>query len=177
MQAEALGIPVILQKTKGEKEKELKDLEKAIKKAKEKYSIEGVAVGALASDYQQERINRICHKLGLKCFNPLWHKDQAKLLEEIIVSGFEVRLVKVAAEGLNKDWLGKILTLEDLERLKKLNKKIGLHVGGEGGEFESIVFDGPIFKKKIEILESEKKMENDFCGELIIKKLKANDKV
>ena len=67
-QSEVMDTPLIIQETKGEKEIELKDLEKAIKKAKEKYKIDTVVTGALASNYQASRIKKICDKLKLKCF-------------------------------------------------------------------------------------------------------------
>ena len=70
-QAKAMNIPLIIQKTKGKKEEELKDLEEAIKLAKERYKIEGVISGALASNYQKLRIENICKKLNLKSLSLL----------------------------------------------------------------------------------------------------------
>ena len=61
-----------------------------------------------------------------------------------------------------------------LQKLSLLNVKI--NVAGEGGEYETSVLDCPLFKKKIEIIESEIKMENEFTGELIVKKAKLVDK-
>jgi diphthine-ammonia ligase len=164
-QADSLQISLLLQDTIGEKEKELDDLKKLLQRAKDEFGIDGVAVGALASDYQQERVNRICHELQLKTFAPLWHKDQEKLLRELIEAGFDIRMTRIAAEGLTKEWLGKRLTAEDVDKLVTLHKKIGLSVGGEGGEFETIVLDGPIFAEPIAI-EFEKKMESEHRGEL-----------
>ena len=83
-QAEAMNIPLIIQKTKGQKESELKDLEKAVKKAKSEYKIEGVVTGAIESIYQASRIQNICNKLGLECFNPLWQRNEEEYLEELI---------------------------------------------------------------------------------------------
>ncbi len=65
-QAEVMDLPLVIQKTKGEKELELIDLEKAIKSAKEKYNIDAIISGALASNYQKLRIENICKKLNLK---------------------------------------------------------------------------------------------------------------
>ncbi|PIO08781.1 TIGR00289 family protein, partial [Candidatus Pacearchaeota archaeon CG10_big_fil_rev_8_21_14_0_10_34_12] len=79
-QAQAMNIPLITKKTKGVKEKELQDLENAIKKAKEKYKIKGIVTGAVESIYQSSRIQRICNKLNIEVFNPLWQKDQIELL-------------------------------------------------------------------------------------------------
>ena len=55
-QAEVMKIPLIVQRTKGEKENELVDLENAIKKAIEKYGIEIIVTGAIASVYQTSRV-------------------------------------------------------------------------------------------------------------------------
>ena len=46
------------------KEKELEDLKRAILRAKSEYEIEGILTGALASNYQKERVERICKELG-----------------------------------------------------------------------------------------------------------------
>ncbi|MBN2881478.1 diphthine--ammonia ligase [Candidatus Woesearchaeota archaeon] len=175
VQAEALDIPLITHKTKGEKEKELKDLEEAIKIAKEKYNIEGIVTGALFSNYQRNRIEKICDKLNLKIFSPLWHMNQESEMENIIRQGFKVILIKIAGDGLNKNWLGKILEQKDLDKLKELNKKMGFNVAGEGGEFESFVLDMPMFKKKIEV-KGQIEMENEYTGEFRITETKLIDK-
>jgi len=166
-QASSMQIPLLTQTTTGEKEKELDDLKTLLKRAKEEYEIIGVAVGAVASDYQHERVNRICEELGLKTYAPLWHKDQEQLLREMITAGFDIRMTRIASDGLTKEWLGRRLTASDVDRLVALNKKLGINVAGEGGEFETIVLDGPIFAEPITI-ESEAIMESDNRGELRI---------
>ena len=176
LQSEALGIPLILHETKGEKEQELEDLKATLENAKKKYQITGVAVGALLSDYQHERVNRICHSLGLKCFAPLWHKAQESLLREIISLGFDVRIVAIAAQGLSREMLGAKVDEKLIAKFSELHKKYGFHVGGEGGEYESLVVDCPIFKKRIELKETEKEMTSGQSGKLIIKKAALLDK-
>ena len=155
LQAEAMSIPLIEQITQGEKESELEDLKKAILRAKQEFGIEGVVTGALYSNYQRERIERVCDELGLKVFSPLWHIDQEKEMRQLLALGFRFIFSSVAAYGLNSKWVGHIITENDIERLVKLNEKIGLNVAGEGGEFESFVVDAPMYKKKIEIREFE----------------------
>jgi len=176
LQSEAMQIPIILQETTGKKEHELKDLEIALKKAKQKYKIQGVITGALFSDYQRERIEKIAEKLSLKVFNPLWHKNQEEVMREIIKNKFKIIFSSIAADGLDKSWLNKIITNEDIDKLVKLNKKNGLNIAGEGGEFESLVLDCPLFKKKLKILESEIKEENKNTAKLEIKKAKLSPK-
>ena len=170
IQSKAVGIPIIEVGTKGEKEKELEDLKKALEKAKKDYGIKGIVTGALYSTYQRERIERLADSLGLEMFSPLWHMDQEALLREIISSGFKFILTKVAAEGLNKNWLNRVITNKDVDKLAELNRKIGMNVAFEGGEAETLMISGPIFKKSIIIEDAETIMEKDYIGELKIKK-------
>jgi len=176
LQSKAIGLPLIKEKTKGEKEEELKDLKKALEKAKKKYGIEGIVVGALWSNYQRERVEKVADSLGLKIFAPLWHKDQEQEVKELLDHGFKFIMTKVMAEGLNKSWLGREITKEDVEKLVELDKKIGFNVSGEGGEWESLMVDGPIFKKRINIIDSLVKEESENVAELIIKKAELNGK-
>lgn len=156
LQAEALGLPIVLQKTKGEKEKELEDLEKAIIIAKEKYGIEGVVTGAIASVYQATRVQKVCDNLGLWCFNPLWQKDQIEHLNDIIRDSFSVVITAVLAQSFGGGWLGKKIDEKAVDELKKLSNASGINPAGEGGEMETFVLDGPIFQKRIKIAEAEK---------------------
>ncbi len=160
LQAKAANISLIKVQTKGEKEKELKDLEKAIILAKKKYKIEGIVSGAVASTYQASRIQRICNKLNLWCINPLWQKDQEILIREIINSGFKFVITKIAALGLDKTWLGKVIENKDIDKLVQLNKKYGINIAFEGGEAETFVYDCPLFDKKIKILKAQKIYKN-----------------
>lgn len=175
-QAECLNLPILIVKTKGQKEDELKDLKKLLKEAKGKYKITGIITGALASDYQEERINRVCHDLGLKTYSPLWHKNQEQLLTEMIESHFEIKIVAIAAYGLTKEFLGKTITKEVLEKLKQLHKKYALHIAAEGGEYESLVVDCPLFKKRINIEKADIIMENENTGVYLIRKVKIQRK-
>ncbi len=174
--SKALGIPLLTSKTSGIKEEELKELLDILKLAKKKYGIEGVTAGALASTYQKERVEKICSELGLKCFAPYWHCDLDKYLNEIIDSGFKVIITAIAAEGLKKELLGRVLTKELIGELKQIGKKTSFHLGFEGGEAESIVLDGPIFKKRLEIADSEVVMEGRNSGYLRIKKMRLAEK-
>ncbi len=167
-QAEVMELPLMISKTKGEKEKELIDLEKAIKKAKEKYKIQGIVTGALHSVYQASRIQKICDRLKVKCINPLWHKDEIEYLNNLIKDKFKVTITGVFAYPLNKSWLGRIIDKEFIEEVKILKQKYKIHAAGEGGEFETFVLDCPLFKKplKIKSFRDFKEGENSFRREI-----------
>ena len=176
LQAKAMKLPLITQTTKGEKEKELEDLKEAIKKAKEQYQIEGIVTGALFSNYQRERIDKICNELNLKSLAPLWHMDQEEEMRTIINNNFKIIFSSIAAYGFKKEWLGKIITNKDINNLVELNKKYKINIAGEGGEFESLVLDCPLFEKQIKILDSEITEENESTARLVIKKAELKDK-
>jgi ABC transporter with metal-binding/Fe-S-binding domain ATP-binding protein len=150
-QAKIMNLPLIIEKTKGEKEKELKDLERVIKKAKNNYKINAIVSGALASNYQKSRIQKICDKLKLKCFNPLWHKDEFKYLDELIKNKFRVIVTGVSAYPFDASWLGRKIDKKFIKEVKELHKKYKIHPAGEGGELETFVLDCPLFKKPLKV--------------------------
>src|SRR3989338_9378402 len=149
MQAKAMNIPIIFQKTKGKKEDELKDLEFAIKKAIQKYKIEGVVTGAVESVYQASRIQKICNELNLECFNPVWQKNKFEMLEDLLKNKFKIIITGVFAYPLNEKWLGRRIDKKFIEDMKILNQKYKINPAGEGGEFESFVLDCPLFKREL----------------------------
>jgi len=138
-QSEQLDIPLVIQETKGEKEKELKDLKKGLERAKEEYGVEGVVAGALASTYQRDRVDKVAEKLGLKVFAPLWQENQERYMQWLIREGFEVEVTSVAARGLTEEWEGVKLDKEKVEELIELSQEYGFNAAGEGGEYETKV--------------------------------------
>jgi len=169
LQSQCLGIQLVSKRSSGEKEKEVEDLKKLLKGL----NIEGVLAGAIASKYQNERVKKVCDELSLKVETPLWGMDQGKLVKKMIESGFEIILTAVAAEGLGEKWLGRKIDLKALKELKQLKKKYGINIAGEGGEYESLVIDCPLFQRRIEITDSEKVWDKKTnSGKLLIRDAK-----
>ena len=152
LQAEAMELPLILKRTGGKKDEELEDLKDVVSELK----IDCVVTGAVASEYQKEKIDVLCEELNLKSLAPLWHKDSEQLLHDIVDWGFEVIITSVSAEGFDETWLGRRIDEGCIKELVMLNKKFGINISGEGGEYESLVLDAPFFKSKIKIINSEK---------------------
>ncbi|MCX8182453.1 MAG: TIGR00289 family protein [Candidatus Methanomethyliaceae archaeon] len=155
LQADCMGFPWQCVKVSGEKEKEVAELIPALSQLKYQSKIEGVATGAIASNYQKSRVEKLCDTLGLKHLSPLWGTPERELLTEILNLKFEVYFTSVSAEGLDKDWLGKVLDLNRVNTLLKLREKYGLNPSGEGGEYETFVCDSPLFKRRLRVLEAE----------------------
>jgi ABC transporter with metal-binding/Fe-S-binding domain ATP-binding protein len=174
-QAEAIGLPLVSKETSGKPPAENKDLEDALSELKNNFKIQGVSVGAVHSNYQYKIVDGICKKLNLTVFAPYWQHDHGELIEEAIDSGFEIVIVGAAAYGMDESWLGRRLDKEALLDLKKLNRKFGVDVGGEGGEYETFVTDGPVFSKRIKIVKSRKAWDGK-RGELVIENVELIDK-
>ena len=111
----------------------------------------GVTAGAIESDYQTSRIEGMCERLGIDLFAPLWQRDPHDLAAEMLDAGFEITIIRVAAGGLDESWLGRTLDRDAVEELTELNEEYGVHVLGEGGEFETLVVDGPHMDRRIEL--------------------------
>ena len=150
-QAEAMGLPLIIKKTKGVKEEELKDLEDAIKIAIREYGISGVVSGAIESVYQASRIQNICDKLKIECFNPLWQKNQIEHLNDLLKERFKVIVTGVFAYPLNGSWLGREIDKQFIDEMKILNEKYEINPAAEGGEFETFVLECPLFKQPLRV--------------------------
>lgn len=124
-----------------------------------------VCAGAILSTYQRTRVESIALRLGLTPLAYLWKypilppptmpADDAQLLKDMEAVGLDARIIKVASAGLDEDhlWL-KTSSFEGAEKVKRALRKFGAAQGaalGEGGEFETLVLDGPksLFRRRI----------------------------
>uniref|UniRef100_A0A8C2V5L2 Diphthine--ammonia ligase n=1 Tax=Chinchilla lanigera TaxID=34839 RepID=A0A8C2V5L2_CHILA len=144
---------------------EVEDLYELLKLVKENEEVDGISVGAILSDYQRVRVENVCKRLNLQPLAYLWQRNQEDLLREMIASNIQAVIIKVAALGLDPDkHLGK--TLDEMEPyLLELSKKYGVHVCGEGGEYETFTLDCPLFKKKIIV---HNLVVNKYSSEVVI---------
>ncbi|KAL7411096.1 hypothetical protein BDY24DRAFT_343422 [Mrakia frigida] len=130
---------------------ETEDLWELLKEVKENHpDVQGVAVGAILSSYQRVRVEHVCARLGLTALAFLWQRNQASLLASMVSSGLTAVLIKVAGVGLDEHDLGK--TLGQMQgKLTKLNSMYGLHICGEGGEYETLTLDCPLFHDRVQL--------------------------
>jgi ABC transporter with metal-binding/Fe-S-binding domain ATP-binding protein len=138
-QAKLCGIEWISVSTDGIEETEVSDLENALSVL----DIDGIVAGAIRSDYQKNRLERMCERLGIHSFTPLWHQPSLIHMRGLVENGFKVMLTGISAEGLEEDWLGKVLDSKSLKDLESLALKYRFSVDGEGGEYETLVIAGP----------------------------------
>jgi diphthine-ammonia ligase len=148
MLAQALCIESVSVETRGEKERELEDMRRAL----EGLDVDGLVSGAVASTYQKSRVDGICEELGLEHVAPLWGRSSPELLDEVLEASMEVIITAVAARGLDEAWLGRALDQAASKELKRLSRRYGFDVCGEGGEMETLVLDAPWFESCLEIV-------------------------
>ena len=159
--AECMNIPMIRCSIKGQAlhtvcdyvqtaGDETEDLYRLLRSVQLRYpEVQAVASGAILSTYQRLRIEEVCSRLGLVSLAYLWQRNQEKLLSEMVDAGLDAILIKVAAYGLQvTQHLGKSLDyMQPL--LQKMHRDFGLHICGEGGEYETFTLDCPLFRKSL----------------------------
>ncbi|KAK7719881.1 hypothetical protein SLS64_002062 [Diaporthe eres] len=135
-----------------------------------------VSAGAILSTYQRTRVESVATRLGLTPLAYLWKYpalppppaaavvgsvDEAQLLYDMGSAGLDARIIKVASGALNENFLWEnVASAKGATRLKVAASRFGGEgaVLGEGGEFETLVVDGPsrLFKKRIEVGEEDR---------------------
>jgi len=150
MQAEAIGVPFTQVKSTWN------TYEEEFKKAVSELKAKGIDTGIFGDiDLQEHRdwVERVSREVGIKPILPLWNGKREELFQEFIRSGFKAVVVATNAEFLAEDWLGRELNEEFAKDLKNLGT---VDLCGEKGEYHTFVYDGPIFKRKIDLLFGEK---------------------
>lgn len=153
LQAEALNLPLVVGNTAGEKEKELLDLKNLLKKVKRSYDISGIVSGAIKSNYQRSRLEKVSQALDLKSLTPLWQTEELGYMRNL-ADNFEVMVVAVAAAGLDRSWLGRTIDQQAVEELNEIREDTGINLAFEGGEAETLVLDAPLFERELRIKSS-----------------------
>lgn len=166
-QSEAIGIELVKWETTPNTYEE--EFKKALLQMKST-GVEGLVTGDIyeVSMHEEGWLERICKEVGLKPVKPLWLSDTKKLLREFVDLGFNATVVKVNTKMLGEEWLGRELNnqfYDDITKLKNVDPC------GEGGEYHTCITDGPLFKKQIKLLETDKTTKGDF-GFLTIKRFK-----
>jgi diphthine-ammonia ligase len=170
-QSQAIGIPIVKWKTTPD------TYEQEFKKALWQMKAEGVK-GLVTGDiyevplHEKGWLDRVCKEVDIKPIKPLWGYDTRQVLSDFIDEGFEATVIIVKTEVMGAEWLGRKVNKEFLSDLLKVGT---IDPCGERGEYHTYVTDGPLFKKRIRILETEK-MTRDGYGYLGIKRYESTAK-
>ena len=102
-------------------------------------------------DFVLEVVENCSRWLLYPRFNPLWLRPQFELLDDLIRDKFEVIVSGVFAYPLDKTWLKRKINSVFVRDMKKLFLDFGINPAGEGGEYESLVVNCPLFKERLNI--------------------------
>lgn len=107
--------------------------------------------------YREENLK----KAGLEAVFPLWGRDTREVANLFIDLGFKSIITCVDTKVLDGSFSGRFFNKELLADLPE-----SIDPCGENGEFHGFVFDGPIFRDKIEITVGQKVLRDgrfSFC--------------
>ncbi len=158
MQSEAMGLHIVQPKSSWETYEE--EFKKALAGLKDKGVVAGI-FGDIDLEEHREWVERVSRESGMEAVLPLWgEKKREDLIEELIGAGFETIVVATKKDLLGSEWLGRGIDRDFIRDISEIN---GVDISGEGGEYHTLVVSGPIFKKRIKILKSEKVTRDQRC--------------
>ena len=137
------------------------EFEKTLKRIKEESDVNICVFGDIDIEQHLNWNRTRCKNVGMECIMPLEKINREEAVERFIDSGFKAIIKKVNLNYLNESFLGRELnreTIEDIKRYAK-EKNIEIDLCGENGEYHTVVFDGPIFNRKLEYSFGEIKEE------------------
>jgi len=143
-QADSLGIQSIVRSTSWDNYEQT--FVSALSELKET-NVEYGVFGDIDLEPHLEWVERVCSSVGVQAYEPLWQTARRDLLDKFLQLGFKATIIAIKQDALNDSFLGRTLdrhVISDLE-------KAGVDASGEEGEYHTIVTDGPIFTKKIDI--------------------------
>ncbi|KAH8910696.1 adenine nucleotide alpha hydrolases-like protein, partial [Coniochaeta sp. PMI_546] len=162
--------------------------------------VNALCAGAILSTYQRTRVESVATRLGLTPLAYLWKYpvlplplgkaggDDSQLLADMAAAGMEARIIKVASGGLDESFLWQnVASQQGVDRLLRAMRRFGGAAAGsgavigEGGEFETLVVDGPLslFRKRIVVDEEDRRVVREGGGTawLSLRKARVEDKL
>jgi uncharacterized protein (TIGR00290 family) len=152
-QSQAIGIPLIQREVTWETyEEEFKTVARGLKRM----GFDGIVFGDIDIYEHLNWVARVCNDVGILYMEPLWRLNREQILKEFISAGFKAIVVNVKADIFGIEWLGKEVDETFIEDLRKLRINHIFDICGEFGEYHTFVIDGPIFKRRINVLNCRK---------------------
>lgn len=111
------------------------------------HSINNVALGDIDLEAHKTWFEETCEQVGIKVVEPLWLMDRITSVKNFINYGFKTIIIAIQEDKIPPSLLGKTLTLDLVQELIDA----GIDPSAEGGEFHTLVYDGPIFNKPLNI--------------------------
>lgn len=147
-QARAMGIELLQPVTSWEQyESDFKQIIAGLKPL----GVMGMVFGDIYLQEHLDWVQKVCNEIGIEPLEPLWGRDTRDLLSEFIEAGFEAVVIGAKTELVDKEWVGKPV---DRSFMDYLGAK-GIDYCGEKGEYHTLVTGGPIFKRRVRLLNSK----------------------
>lgn len=125
-----------------------------------KTGLSGAVFGDIYLQEHKDWVDRVCGELEIQPIEPLWGGEPEQILNDFIDEGFEAVVVMVKADLLGEEWLGRKVDRSFVDDLRKLKGKVDFC--GELGEYHTFVTNGPLFKRRIKILDSQRVLKNGY---------------
>jgi len=172
-QAEAIDLPHQLIEVKEPYKEGYKE---AFRSLKEKQGVNMVITGDIDEvDGHPNWIAECGEHANIKVKMPLWKMNRLEVLKRLIRHRFKVIFSCVKNPWFTSDWIGKEITPSQIRRLAEINRTKGADICGEGGEYHTLVCDGPFFQKRISI-DSFSTIQKDDLMYINIQELSLKDK-
>lgn len=123
------------------------DLYGGLSRAKEKYGATCLCTGDIYREDVYGYNKMLAQKVGLELSCPLWKTDSRDAIMELLDKGYECYIKMIKTKLLPTELLGKQITKDLID----VFESHGIDICGEDGEYHSIMVNGPIFKKPIDI--------------------------
>lgn len=160
-QAECLEIPILFYSASWD------NYESVYLAALEKLSALSIKMGVFG-DLQMENdskgssnrewADKVCASHQMIAFEPLWDDTTDSIINEFFKVGFEATIIAVNEEKMKLDDLGKTLSVALIQEFAEQK----LDPLGEKGEYHTLVTNGPIFSRSLEIVPGEKVLKSGY---------------
>jgi len=143
-QADALGVRLITRMTSWDGYRG--SLLEALAEARSHGSDLGV-FGDIDLEEHRRWVSDVCSEAGVEPLLPLWEAERKTILNELLEEGYVAMIVAVRDESLGPEFLGKTLSADTIRALAAK----GIDLSGEGGEYHTVVTDGPVFSRPLRL--------------------------
>lgn len=143
-QAECLNLPIEFTSTSwADYEAEFI---KKLRQLKSAYSSSHIVFGDIDIESHKAWEEKVSEAADLQPFLPLWQQNREALVNEMIEIGIKALIVSCRS-SLASQLLGKVIDKELLD----LFSELGIDACGENGEYHTLVIDGPLHQRPLEV--------------------------
>ncbi len=160
-QAQAIGLPLVQYTVPPDMSLYEQRFKRAVSVLKHR-GAQGMVFGDIYLQEHRGWIERICGEVGITPVIPLWGIAPERVLNEFIEAGFEALVISAKADIFSEEWLGRKIDYGFLADMKRLGWEESVDVCGEQGEYHTLVVDGPLFRKRMQITYGDRVKRNGY---------------